>query len=91
MAPFFLPFHSLKMWCLGVSTARPSYKRPSAKSRVYFFETEQEAQVKLKQIKIEFISDFDGSEDPRIETLNEDSSNELIEELVQTISDPDSF
>ena len=34
-----------------MSTALPDYKRPSAESRVYFFETEQEALVKLKQIK----------------------------------------
>jgi hypothetical protein len=79
------------MWCLGISIAHPDYKRPSIDTNIYFFETEEEALIKLKDSKILFIADFDTSEDPRISTLTINSLDELIEELFQMVSDPDTF
>jgi hypothetical protein len=79
------------MWCLGVSIAHPNYKRPSVDTNVFFFETESEALNKLKELKVLFTFDFDTSEDPRISTLTINSPDELIEELFQMVSDPDTF
>jgi hypothetical protein len=79
------------MFCLVISIAHPSYKRPSIETSVYFFETEQEVMCKLKDCKINFIADFDTSEDPIIETLTKDSPDELIDELFKEVSDIDNF
>lgn len=79
------------MWCLGISIAHPDYKRPSVDTNVFFFETESEALIKLKESKILFTFDFDTSEDPRISTLSINSPDELIEELFEMVSNPDTF
>lgn len=79
------------MFCLVISIAHPSYKRPSVETSIYFFETEKEALCKLSQCKITFIADFDTSEDPRIETLTTDSPDELIEHFFEEVSDFDNF
>jgi hypothetical protein len=79
------------MICLVISIAHPSYKRPSIETGIYFFETKQEALCKLKDSKITFIADHDTSEDPRIETLTINSSDELIDELFEQVSDIDNF
>ena len=79
------------MWCLGVSIAHPDYKRPSVDTNVFFFETESEALYKLKETKILFTIDFDASEDPRISTLTINSPDELIEELFEMVSNPDTI
>jgi hypothetical protein len=79
------------MWCLLVSIACPDYKRPSVDTNIYFFETKQEALNKLKMCKIIFIADFDTTEDPRIESLTEDSPGSLLEELFEKVIDPDTF
>ena len=79
------------MYCLAISISHPCYKRPSVETEIYFFETEQEALNKLKDSKIIFIADFDVSEDPRIEELDMNSSDELIEILFNKTSDIDSF
>lgn len=79
------------MLCLVVSIARPDYKRPGVDTSIYFFETEKEAYTKLTECKILFIADFDTSEDPRIQTLTTESSDELIDEFFDKISDIDDF
>ena len=79
------------MYCLAISIAHPSYKRPSVETELYFFETEQEALNKLKDSKILFIANFDVTEDPRIKYLDMNSSDELIEILFNKVSDIDSF
>lgn len=79
------------MWCLLISIACPDYKRPSVDTNIYFFETKQQALVKLKLCKVIFIADFDTSEDPRIETLTEDSPEKLVKELFERVSDPETF
>jgi hypothetical protein len=79
------------MICLVISIAHPCYKRPSVETSIYFFETEQEALSKLKDCKITFIADFDTSEDPRIQTLTTNSSDELIDEIFKEVSDIDNF
>lgn len=79
------------MICLVVSIAHPDYKRPSVDTSIYFFETEKEALCKLTECKILFIADHDRSEDPRIQTLTIESSDELIDEFFDKISDIDNF
>ena len=79
------------MWVLGVLVAHPDYKRPSVETNVFFFESEKEALYKLKELKVEFIVDYDNSEDSRIITLTINSSDELIEELFEMVSDIDNY
>jgi hypothetical protein len=86
-----LNMDKVEMWCLSVCIAKPDYKRPSFSAVVYFFKTEEEAKQQLKESKIEFIADFDTSEDERISTLNEESDAGLIEELFQKTSEYESF
>ena len=77
--------------CLVISIAHPDYKRPAVDTSIYFFETEQEAYTKLTECKILFIDDFDTSEDPRIQELTTESSDELIDEFFDKICEIDNF
>lgn len=67
------------------------YKRPSVSTDLYFFTTPEECITKLKQLKIQFIGDFDISDDPRIVDLTIESSEDLINELFENVSDVDTF
>ena len=79
------------LWCLVVSIACPDDKRPCVDTMIHFFETKQQAAVQLKLYKVMFIVDHDTTEDPRIETLTENSPEELIETLFERVSDPDTY
>lgn len=66
------------MWCLFAIVAQPDYSHPSVKTKIFFFETKEEANIKLKELKIWFITSY------AYETiLNkiEDNDNLLDEQL----------
>ena len=79
------------MWYLLIVIAHPDYKRPSSTTSLRFFETEDEAKRALKMSKIEFIKDFDMSDDSRISDLTIDSDDSLIGELFDQTSKYDTF
>ena len=58
------------MYCLKVVIARPDHKRPDAKVIVKHYGTRNEAEEGLKEIKQEYIGDFD-DEDLTVEKLDE--------------------
>jgi hypothetical protein len=78
-------------FCLVIQIACPDYKRPDVNTELYFFETKEEVLLQIKKSKISFIADFDTSEDPRIETLIQESPDVLLQEIFEQVSDPDYF
>lgn len=52
-----------KMFCLKVIIAHPSYKRPYSEVIVEHFETQNEAEKRLDEIKIQYNEDFKCDDD----------------------------
>lgn len=46
------------MYCLQVVIAHPSYKRPSAEVIIEHFRDEKTAKIRLNEIKLQYIEDF---------------------------------
>lgn len=46
------------MYCLQVVIAHPSYKRPSAEVIIEHFRDEKTARIRLNEIKLQYIEDF---------------------------------
>lgn len=76
------------MWCLVILIAHPCYKRPSIKTEIYFFETEQEALNQLRQTKIMFIISHNDNED---KLKNGKCSDKLIDKLFNQVNDVETF
>jgi hypothetical protein len=79
------------MYYLLVSVAVPDYKRPYVITDLYFFVSSEECYTQLKQLKIDFIGNFDTSEDDRILDLNITSQDTLVNELFENVSDLDIY
>lgn len=79
------------MYFLLVSEACPDIKRPYVDTQLFFFQTKEECYTQLKICKIDFICQNDISEDFRIENLNVNSYEGLIDELFLNTSKYDTY
>ena len=66
------------MFCLQVHIAHPDYKRPYVSVFVEHFSTQEKAEQRLNQIKLEYINDFDVRND-NDDLVSLDEFNKMLE------------